>query len=288
MPYAVSADGTRLHYVVTGKRSAPPVLFIQGLGADKHGWDFQRMGLGWALRTIALDNRGAGRSDKPHGAYSLEQMSDDAVAVLDDAGVDTAHIVGASMGGAIAQLITLRQPERVRSLTLTCTSCRNHQWRRELLANWREAARQRGMGSMTQEAARWVIGPRSFRRLMPAIGWLGPLAFGRPTHAFAAQVDAILAVDDAKADELGTIAVPTLVVVGGQDILTPRGDSEELAELIPTAELVVISGAAHGLMIEHASTYNRILLDFLQRAEEAYQQGVSESAPAVDDAATAG
>ena len=61
--------------------------------------------------------------------------------------------------------------------------------------------------------------------------------------------------------------MPTLVVVGNQDILTPRGDSEELAELIPTAELVVISGAAHGLMVEHASTFNRILLDFLQRAE---------------------
>ena len=64
-------------------------------------------------------------------------------------------------------------------------------------------------------------------------------------------------------ERLGEIEVPTLVVVGNQDILTPRGDSEELAELIPTAELVVISGAAHGLMIEHASTYNRVLLDFL-------------------------
>ena len=62
------------------------------------------------------------------------------------------------------------------------------------------------------------------------------------------------------------------MVVGNQDILTPRGDSEELAELIPTAELVVISGAAHGLMIEHASTFNRVLLDFLQRAEAAYQE----------------
>ena len=68
-------------------------------------------------------------------------------------------------------------------------------------------------------------------------------------------------------DELGEIDVPTLVVVGNQDILTPRGDSEELAERIPTAELVVISGAAHGLMIEHASTFNRVLLDFLHRAE---------------------
>jgi 3-oxoadipate enol-lactonase len=62
------------------------------------------------------------------------------------------------------------------------------------------------------------------------------------------------------------------VVVGNQDILTPRGDSEELAELIPTAELVVISGAAHGLMVEHASTFNRVLKDFLDRAERSYQR----------------
>src|SRR5436190_2210698 len=165
----------------------------------------------------------------------------------------------------------------VRSVTLTCTACRNHEWRRELLAGWASVARERGMGAMTSEAARWVIGPRSFRRLMPAVGWLGPLVFGRPAHAFVSQVDAILAADDSMADLLGTIDVPTLVVVGNQDILTPRGDSEELAELIPTAELVVISGAAHGLMVEHASTYNRVLLDFLRRAEKAWETS------AVDD-----
>jgi 3-oxoadipate enol-lactonase len=269
--YATAADGVRLHYRVTGWPGTPPVLLIQGLGADKHGWDLQRLALACTHRPIAFDNRGSGRSDKPHGTYTLEQMAADAIAVLDDAGVDTAHVVGASMGGAIAQILTLTYPERVRSLTLTCTSCRNHPWRRELLASWGAAARERGMGSMTSQAARWVIGPRSFRRLMPAVGWLGPLAFGRPAHAFAAQVDAILGADDTMADHLGSIEVPTLVVVGNQDILTPRGDSEELAELIPTAELVVISGAAHGLMVEHASTYNRVLLDFLTRAEKSWQ-----------------
>jgi 3-oxoadipate enol-lactonase len=288
MAYATAADGTRIHYQLTGRRGAPPTLFIQGLGFDKHGWDLQRIGLAWALRAIALDNRGAGRSDKPHGTYSLEQMADDAIAVLDDAGVETAHVVGASMGGAIAQLLALRDPERVRSLTLVCTSCRNHTWRRQLLAGWGSTASRSGMGSMTKEAARWVIGPRSFRRLLPAIGWLGPLALGRPTHAFAAQVDAILAADDALSEELARIEVPTLVVVGGQDILTPRGDSEELAELIPTAELVVISGAAHGLMIEHASTFNRILLDFLERAETAYQAKLEATAPTQAERASAG
>jgi 3-oxoadipate enol-lactonase len=270
MAYATATDGVRLHYRITGRPSGPPVLLIQGLGADKHGWDLQRLALAWSHHTVALDNRGAGRSDKPHGSYTLEQMAADAISVLDHAGIETAHVVGASMGGAISQILTIQHPERVRSLTLTCTSCRNHAWRRELLGSWGAAARQDGIGSMTSQAARWVIGPRSFRRLMPAVGWLGPLALGRPTHAFAAQVAAILGADDDMNERLAEIRVPTLVVVGNQDILTPRGDSEELAELIPTAELVVISGAAHGLMIEHASTYNRVLLDFLRRAERAW------------------
>jgi 3-oxoadipate enol-lactonase len=265
MPYARASDGIRLHYEVIGRSGAPAVLLIQGLGADKHGWDMQRMALALRYRVIALDNRGAGRSDKPFGVYTLEQMADDAIAVLDAVGVERAHVVGASMGGAITQIVVLKHPHRVNSITLACTACRNHPWRRELLNSWATTAGERGMGAMTSEAARWVIGPRSFRRLMPAFGWLGPLAMGRPAHAFVAQVRAILATDETMAEALGAVGVPALVIVGNQDILTPRGDSEELAERIPGAELVVISGAAHGLMVEHATTFNRVLLEFLGR-----------------------
>ena len=265
MSYARASDGIRLHYEVIGRSSATPVLMIQGLGADKHGWDMQRFVLAARYRVIALDNRGAGRSDKPFGHYSLEQMADDAIAVLDQVGVEQAHVVGASMGGAISQIVALKYPERVRSLTLACTACRNHPWRRELLTEWATAASEQGMGSMTREAARWVIGPRSFRRLVPAFGWLGPLALGRTSHAFVAQVRAILATDETMAERLDEITVPALVMVGNQDILTPRGDSEEIAERLPNAELVVISGAAHGFMVEHATTFNRVLLGFLDR-----------------------
>ena len=133
MSYARSADGCRIHYRVSGRASAPPLLMIQGLGMDKHGWDIQRFVFSMRYRVIALDNRGAGRSDKPTGDYDLGQMAADAVAVLDDVGVDRAHVVGASMGGAIAQFLAVLWPERVRSLTLVCTSCRNHPWRKELL-----------------------------------------------------------------------------------------------------------------------------------------------------------
>lgn len=278
MAWARALDGTRLHYEASGRRSAPAVLMIQGLGADKHLWDLQRLVLSRHYRVVALDNRGAGRSDKPFGHYSLPQMAFDAVAVLDQEGIDRAHVVGASMGGAIAQTLAIDHPDRVASLTLACTACRNHAWRRELLLRWADIATEQGVAAMSREAARWMIGPRSFRRLLPAFGALGPLALGRAAHAFVSQVHAILTADESYAERLAEVAVPALVLVGNQDILTPRGDSEELAERLPDAELVVISGAAHGFMVEHASTFNRVLLDFLARVNAGSADGTAAPA----------
>ena len=260
-----ASDGIDLHYDVLGRAHREPLLMIQGLGADMSGWAFQRVAFAGSYRTIAIDNRGAGRSDKPVGPYSLEQMADDAIAVLDKVGVERAHVMGASMGGAIAQILAVKHPDRVSSLVLACTACRHHPWRRELLESWADVAEHQGMRQLARVAMRFLVGPRSFRRFGPALGLMGPLALAAPGYAFAAQVRAILATDDALRLALPFIDVPTLVVVGNQDILTPRGDSEELAELIPGAELVVIAGAAHGLMVEHASTFNRVVLDFLAR-----------------------
>jgi 3-oxoadipate enol-lactonase len=271
VPFAVASDGIRIHYEVTGITKRAPVLLVQGLGAEKNSWNLQRASLALRHQTIALDNRGAGRSDKPTDGYTLEQMADDAIAVLDHAGVASAHIVGLSMGGAISQIIAVKYPHRVRSLTLVATACRNHQWREDLLSSWAKVAEEEGMTSLGKEAARWMIGPRSFRRVLPALGWMGPLQLFNPAGAFVAQVKAILTTDDRDLHaELGNITCPTMVVVGNQDILTPRGDAEEIASLIPTAELVIISGGAHGLHIEHASTFNRVLREFLGRAERAY------------------
>jgi 3-oxoadipate enol-lactonase len=269
MPWIARPDGTRIHSQVTGPTGGPPVLLIQGLGMNKNGWMLQRVAMATKFRTIAMDNRAAGRSSIPDRPFTLEDMADDAAAVLDFHGVRDAHIVGASMGGAIAQILGVKHPERVRSLTLACTACRNLPWRSELLRHWSDTANVRGVRQWADESARWLVGPRSFRRLAPAIGWLGPLASFRPSRGFSAQVGAILDTDDSMVAELGRITAPTLVVVGNQDILTPRADSEEIAERIPQSELVVISGAAHGLMIEHASTFNRVVIDFIDRAERA-------------------
>jgi 3-oxoadipate enol-lactonase len=240
---------------------------IQGLGAEKNAWNFQRVAMATRYCMIAFDNRGVGRSDKPSGPYELEQMADDAIAVLDASGLNDAHIVGVSMGGVISQIIAVKYPDRVRSLTLACTASHNHQWRRDLFQHWADTAEHRGMHALGHQAAQWVIGPRSLRRILPTLGWLGPLASMRPAAPFVSQLQALLSTDESLNIALSTITAPTLVIVGNQDILTPRGDSEEITERIANSELVVISGAAHGLMIEHARTFNRVLIEFLQRVE---------------------
>ena len=271
MAMARASDGTRLHFQVLGRKGAPPVLLIAGLGQDLTSWTLQRLSFASRHRTIALDNRGVGRSDKPTGPYSLTEMADDAIAVLDALGIESAHVVGLSMGGVIGQVLAVRHPGRVRSLTLVGTACRNHPWRRDLLEEWADTAERRGMRALTHDALRWLVGPRSLRRFSPALGLFGPLALQCPPHVFAAQVGAILSADEGLARDLAKIVVPTLVVVGNQDILTPRGDAEELADRIPGAELVVIAGAAHGLTVEHAATFNRIVVEFLGRSERTWQ-----------------
>jgi len=277
MPWIQRPNDVRIHSQITGRNDASPVLLIQGLGMNKNGWTLQRFAMATKFRTIAFDNRGAGRSSVPDQPFTLQDMADDAVAVLDHYGIRDAHIVGASMGGAIAQIVAVKYPERVRSLTLACTACRNQPWRTELLRHWSNTADSRGMREWADDSMRWLVGPRSFRRLAPAIGWLGPLATFRQSAGFSQQVAAILDTDDSMVAELSNIKVPALVVVGNQDILTPRADSEEIAERIPHAELVVISGAAHGLMVEHASTFNQIVVDFIERTEHSSRSAAQAS-----------
>jgi 3-oxoadipate enol-lactonase len=268
MPVTVTSDHTAIAYEVSGPSNGEPVLLIQGLGADRRGWVLQQAALSRRYRCIAFDNRGVGRSDKPPGPYDLEVMAEDAMAVLDAAGYASAHVMGASMGGVIAQIIAVRHPDRVRSLVLSCTACRHLPWRRELLEDWARVAQEQGMRALTNRALRWLVGPRSRRRLYLPAQLFGSVLLNVPPHAFASQVGAILAMSDDVADELRTIRVPTLVLVGSRDILTPVGDSEELVERIPGAQLVVLPGAAHGLMAEQAGTFNRLVLDFLDRVRD--------------------
>jgi 3-oxoadipate enol-lactonase len=168
----------------------------------------------------------------------------------------------------IAQIIGVLHPDRVRSLVLACTACRHQTWRVELLEEWADDVAARGMGGLlSSDGLTWLIGPRLHRRFGTFINILGRIVLSTPPESFVAQVHAILDAPDALRDELRTLDVPTLVITGTQDALTPVGDAEELAELIPGARLVLISGAAHGLMAEAPNAYNDTVLRFLAEVD---------------------
>jgi 3-oxoadipate enol-lactonase len=264
----VVEDGVKVHYDVFGRREGPPLIMIQGLGTDSRGWALQRLAFGRRYRCIAIDNRGTGRTDRPEGPYSLERMALDAVAVLDAEQVDRAHVMGASMGGVIAQIIAVLHPHRTRSLVLACTACRHHEWRRELLAEWADAVEAGGMGALGDEALQWLVGPRLRRRFGIWLNLLARIVLQMPPEPFIAQIRAILDAPDELRAELVNVTVPTLVITGSQDSLTPVGDAEELAELIPGARLEVLGGAAHGLMVEAPNAFNEAVLRFLAEVDD--------------------
>jgi 3-oxoadipate enol-lactonase len=268
VPEIRTTDGVEIAYQAWGKRDGTPCLMIQGLGVDSRGWALQRGSFGRRHRCVAVDNRGTGGSDAPQGPYDLLRMAEDAIEVLDAEGVDHAHVVGASMGGVIAQIIGVLHRDRVQSLTLACTACHHHDWRRELLQEWADVVTERGMRAMAEEdGMRWLVGPRLHRRFGVWINVLARVLMQTKPDAFVAQVHAILNASDELRNELHAIDVPTLVITGSQDTLTPVGDSEELAELIPTSRLYVLSGAAHGLMAEKPNAFNDAVLRFLDEVD---------------------
>ncbi|MGH9030945.1 MAG: alpha/beta fold hydrolase [Acidimicrobiia bacterium] len=269
MHTTLADDGTVIAYEAWGRRDGEPVLLIQGLGTDSRGWALQRLAFGRRYRCFAVDNRGVGRSGRPPGPYDLSEMARDALAVLDAEEVDRAHVIGASMGGVIAQIIAVLHPERVQSLVLACTSCRHHPWRRELFQEWADEVQAGGISALGTDAMRWLVGPRLRKRFGMWLNLLARILLQQPRETFVAQVHAILNASDELRFELEHVRAATLVITGSQDSLTPIGDAEELAEMIPHARLVELRGAAHGLMVEAPNAFNAAVLDFLDQTTDA-------------------
>jgi pimeloyl-ACP methyl ester carboxylesterase len=160
---------------------------------------------------------------------------------------------------------------------LACTACRHHEWRRELLQEWADAVEAGGMAALGDEALQWLVGPRLRRRFGIWLNLIARVVLQQEPGTFVAQVGAILDTPDELRLELSAIRVPVLVITGSQDALTPVGDAEELAELIPHARLEVISGAAHGLMAEAPNGFNEAVLRFLVDVDAA-ERAVNERA----------
>jgi 3-oxoadipate enol-lactonase len=255
-----------LYYEVHGEGF--PFLFISGLGGGTWSWYGQTPYFQRYYRSVTADNRGAGRSGMPVGPYRMEQFAGDLLALLDHLQVEQTFVLGLSMGGMIAQELTLMAPERVRGLVLGCTHCGGtHRIGppAEVLARF---ANNQGLTQeqIVDKNIGFFFSARCRETLPDLVGSYRKVqveAPPQPEPAFHAQLAAIRTFDCCA--RLQRISAPTLVITGTEDMLVPPQNADLLAQLIPHAELVKIPGAGHALHGECAEQLNALVHAFLRR-----------------------
>jgi pimeloyl-ACP methyl ester carboxylesterase len=244
-----------------------PLLLIQGLGWSKWGSRAQIPDYAARRRVLSFDNRGTGLSSKPPGPYSIEQLADDAVSVLDDRGLAAADVYGHSMGGFIALTLALRRPKLVRSLVLVGTGA---------------GPGYDPMPAETVDAWRSVVGlplEDAIRRTFPtgfSPGWIEqhPDEYDRwlaarldpptPPDCWKAQLDAATRWLEEGAP-VKEIDAPALVIHGEEDRIVTAANGRALATRLPQAELVLLPGQGHVPMLERPAEFSSLVCAFLDR-----------------------
>jgi len=256
----INNQGAKIYWDEQG--AGEPVLLIMGLGYPSVMWYRTRPPLAARYRTIALDNRGVGRSDIPPGPYPIALMASDAAGVLDASGLESAHVYGVSMGGMIAQEFALQYPKRVRSLILGCTASGGpHVVKAEPEVNQLLMSR----GNLSPEEAAGAAVPFIYdsatsRELIGEDLAMRKDWFPRP-EAYMAQLEGILSWE--AYSRLSQISAPTLVIHGESDRLLPAGNGKLIAERIPGAKLVLLPHASHIYSTDQTEAAHEAILEFL-------------------------
>jgi 3-oxoadipate enol-lactonase len=253
----------RLAYDVRGQ--GPPLVLVEGLGVGRWGWEPVADRLARRFRVITVDNRGIGASDTPPGPYSTRVMADDVLAVLDDAGVATASVVGTSLGGMVAQELALAHPGRVDRLVLVATIPGGRltppmSFRTAYLLTWgplmASEVRLRGFVNQT-------LGPGTVRRHPEVVERLMARKRAHPQSEPAWRAQAAAGVLFDPRGRQRRIATPTLIVQGTADQVVNPANGELLAELIPDARLESVDGAGHLLYWDEPKRFARLVTSFL-------------------------
>jgi len=274
MPTAQIRD-IELYYEEHGH--GDPLLCIMGFATDSTGWLLQTPAFAEHYRTIIFDNRGVGRSAKPTGAYTIHEMADDAVGLLDHLKIDRTHVLGLSMGGMIAQELVLRHPDRVRKLVLAATfpepDAASEENRKVIFTQLGGTITDGGEMKIDfaalnplmffQHLLPLVFNPTFIQTELPKLMQMfsGALQYGFSMEAIMGQMQAVMG--HKTTDRLGTIKAPTLVLTGDADRLISPANSAVLARSIPGAQLVQIPGGSHGFNIEMPERFNQTVLQFL-------------------------
>jgi pimeloyl-ACP methyl ester carboxylesterase len=255
---------------VAGPEHGAPVLMINGFGSARAGWSVQAAALAERYRVYTYDNRdvgetGAGDDPRPYG---IARFAQDAAGLVGALGIGPVHVIGASMGGTIAQELALGWPELMRSAQIVCSWPRTDPWLAELHTQWKAIFREMGPLAWARNSWIWVFTHRWYRdpaHLETLLRDAATYAHPQTAEMFERQIDA--AMDWNALDRLGAIAVPIHVIAGAEDIYTPPRYSAEIAAAIPGSRLTVLPDVGHGMFWETPDAFNAALLDFLDEQD---------------------
>lgn len=243
----------------------PPLVLLHGLGSSRNDWPLQLPAFTQRYRTVAVDLRGHGQSPKPAGPYRIEQMAADVARLLVRLDAHPAHVLGISLGGAVAQQVALDFPDLVRSLVLVNTAARlvSDQWRQRLMGLRRVAGVYLyGMDRVAEGVAQRLF-PRPEQAALRQ-----ETAERLRSNDMAAYRATLWAVArfDVRA-RLGEIGCPTLIVAGDEDTTVPLASKRLLAERIPGSRLEIITASGHATPVDQSEAFNRVAITFLEQQE---------------------
>jgi len=261
----IQINNCSIAYSVAGKGT--PVVFVGGLGMPKEGWFFQIQYFKNHFKTVVFDNRGAGESDSTVGPYSIEQMEQDLLGLIDNLGLDAIHLVGTSMGGFICLQFALQHPGRVLSLTISNSSAFIPEKNRSLLRLWQEMETQEvPIEIQIEEQMHWIF-PETFyakKNQLEMIKYQLIQGAGKKSlQGYNAQVEACLDFNISK--RLKEIDLPLFVLSSNDDLLCPYSYSEAIHKAVLHSKYHLYKNGGHCLHITLADQVNRDIHQFINK-----------------------
>jgi proline iminopeptidase len=273
MPYADTSDNVKLYYEEVG--SGTPILFVHEFASDWRGWEPQLREFGKRFRCITYSARGYTPSDVPSdpSVYSYKHVMRDAVAVLDHLKIESAHLIGLSMGGYTSLQVALNHPRRVRSIVLAGTGSGSERWYTESFHKASRALSDQFAGEGSAAVAKTygfgasripflVKDPRGFDEFVAQLAEHDAKGSAHTSRGFQGARPSLYDFES----DIRTLAMPAMIVVGDEDdrCLEP---SLFLKQTIPASGLVVLPKTGHAVNLEEPDLFNRLVGEFLARVE---------------------
>jgi len=257
----IKTNGIQINYELSGKEGGPVVVLSHSLGCSLHMWDPQMKALDAHFRVLRYDMRGHGESDAPEGAYTFEQLGEDAIGLLDALEIDVVHWVGLSMGGMIGQCLALNHAHRLRSLALCDTGAIVPEEAQPIWKERIDTAREKGLEAHLQPTLeRWFTMP-FLSKNPPGVALITKQFLATPVAGYVGCIEAIRRLN--YLDRLPEIKTPTLIIVGEEDLGTPVAGAEAMRDRIAGSRLVVLPSAAHLSNVEQPEAFTDALVGFL-------------------------